>query len=310
MKKIFITGADGFIGKNLCAYLERNHFAGGKATLIKNNEDVRDTKALKRIFERFHPHYVIHLAAKSTVEEGRDNPKETFDVNVNGTLNMLEMTRLYKPAKTIIISTIHVYGNNSHVPLKEDYFPQPSRPYETSKACADIMAQTYAESYNLPVEIPRFVNIYGPGDLNFSRLIPKLVRSIIRKGAVDIWGGNITREYLYIEDAISALIKLLTANREKLEKNRVINFGSDEQTSVREIAQKLIVISKKSISIHTLPIEMREREIETLYMSSAKAKRLLGWKPKVHLDEGLTKTYTWYEQYFSHKKDGKIGKLI
>jgi len=298
-RKILVTGADGFIGRHLCAYLEHNRPGADHPKLIKVVTDVRDAKTIKKTFERYQPHYVIHLAAKSTVEEGRNNPKETFDVNVNGTLNILEMTRLYKPLKTIIISTIHVYGNNSHVPLKEDCFPQPSRPYETSKACADIMAQTYAESYNLPVEIPRFANIYGPGDLNFSRLIPKLLRSIIRKGSVDIWGGNITREYLYVQDAISALIKLLTAKREKLEKNRVINFGSGEPTSVRAIAQKLIAISKKSIRLHESQVQMREGEIETLYMSSAKAKKLLGWKPKVHLDEGLTNTYAWYKEYFS-----------
>lgn len=304
MNKIFISGADGFIGKNLCARL------GEKSTIIKYIGDVRDVKSMKTQFEKFHPDYVMHLAAKSTVEEGKNNPKETFDVNVNGTLNILEMTRLYKPAKTIIISTVHVYGNNACVPLKEDYFPQPSRPYETSKACADIMAQTYAESYNLPVEIPRFANIYGPGDLNFSRLIPKLTRSIIREKSVNIWGGNITREYLYIQDAISVLIKLLTVTREKLEKNRVINFGGGEPTSVREIAEKLITISKQSIPLHVSQTQMREREIETLYMSSEKAKRLLGWKPTVDFNEGLTNTYAWYKQYFSHKKNDKINTSI
>jgi len=304
MKKIFITGADGFIGKNLCARFE------GETTLLKYSADVRDAKKMKEVFERFRPHYVIHLAAKSTVEEGHDNPKETFDVNINGTLNILEMTRLYKPEKTIIISTIHVYGNNPRVPLTEDYFPQPSRPYETSKACADIMAQTYAESYNLPVEIPRFVNIYGPGDLNFSRLIPKLIRSIILKGSVDIWGGNITRDYLYVEDAISVLLQLLRVSRKKLDKNRIINFGSKQPASVRAIAQKLIDISKKQIRLRVSQAVMREGEIETLYMSSAKAKRLLGWKPKTNLEEGLTNTYAWYKEYFSHRKNDRIDKSL
>lgn len=310
-KKILITGAEGFIGKNLCAYFKTHKIAGDKPTVIPigRETDIRDSIRLKKIFVRHRPDFVIHLAAKSTVEEGKENPKETFEINIGGTLNILEMTRLYKPEKTIIISTIHVYGNNPHAPMREDYFPQLSRPYETSKACADIIAQTYAESYNLPIEIPRFVNLYGPGDNNFSRVIPKIIRSILKDKSVHIWGGDITRDYLYIDDAISALVTLLQAKRSTLEKNRVINFGTEIPVSVKDIARKLIALSGKSVPLSITKTISRKGEISSLYASCAKAKRLLGWKPKVSLDEGLAITYAWYQEYFFHKKNDRIDKF-
>lgn len=307
-KKFFITGASGFIGSHLCEFLEDNGACvvgsiSRKNFKNKNTQrivgDVRDLHFLRDVFVSFKPHVIIHLAGRSTVEEGHGDPVETFDTNINGTINIMELSRTYKPEKIIISSTVHVYGSNSSLPLTEEHFPQPSRPYETSKTCADIIAQSYAETYGIPVEIPRFVNVYGPADFNFTRLIPTIIRSILTENKVSLWGGNVLRDYLFIDDVIAAYIALLRLPKRSIEKNRIINFGHGKPISVLAIAKKLVGISGKTVPIRIIPKDIRKNEIKNLYVSISKAKRLLNWEPKVSLTEGLEKTFFWYKEYFT-----------
>jgi len=136
----------------------------------------------------------------------------------------LEAARQQSIQKVIIASTAHVYGNNPKVPFKEEFFPQPSRPYETSKACADLLAQSFADTYDLPVEIPRFVNIYGPGDLNFSRLIPKVIKSVLVGKKPEVWDIGSVRDFLYIDDAINAYLMLAEKQFTNSKRVRVFNF--------------------------------------------------------------------------------------
>lgn len=304
-KRILITGINGFIGKALEKRLISlgaivfgiSKSSGDGDKILKVN--ILNYKAIDKFIKDKKIQICYHLAGESLVERGQSNPYDAFRVNTEGTLNILESSRKNNLEKIIIASTSHVYGDNL-VPYLEEYTPRPSRPYETSKACADIIGQSYADSFNLPVLIPRFANIYGPGDINFSRLIPKTIKDVLTNRKPEMWGGVVKRQYLYIDDAIDAYLLLGTLDKELIERNRIYNFGTDKLISVKELIEKIIVLSKKNVSIQHVDTK-RQREIGLQYMSSNKAKRILSWKSSVTLDEGLNKTIAWYSNYFLKK---------
>lgn len=296
-KNVLITGIHGFVGSHLAKALEKKgaHVWGisrtkESATVIKAN--IIDYSSVNQIINNKKIAICFHLAAESLVESGQKDPYQTFKVNTMGTLNMLESARVNNLEKIIVASTSHVYGNNP-VPYKEDYPPKPSRPYETSKTCIDLIAQSYADTFNLPVLIPRFTNTYGPGDMNFNRLIPKTIQSVLQGDSPQMWGGGAIRDYIYIDDVISAYLKLAMMPMTSVEKNRIFNFGTGSRKSVKEVIETVIKISKKDVTIEMIEAA-RIDEIKAQYVSSAKAKRAIKWHPKVAFEEGLTKTVAWY----------------
>lgn len=303
-KKVLITGITGFVGSHLAKRLETlgarvygiSRTTGGE-NIIKAN--ISNFSAIDKFMRNSRINICYHLAGESLVESGQKDPYNTFKINIEGALSILKSARKNKLEKVIIASTSHVYGKNK-VPYLESYMPKPSRPYETSKACADLIAQSYAESFNLPVLIPRFVNIYGPGDLHFQRLIPKTIKSVFEDLPPQMWGGKAIRDYLFIDDAIDAYLLLAKTEIRKVDENRVFNFGGDSIISVEDLIKKIINLSGKKIEIKKVS-DKREGEIDSQYVSFAKATRLLGWKPKINLDEGLKKTLTWYAKYFTQQ---------
>lgn len=299
-KKILITGISGFIGgslakklKALDAYIYGISRSKSSRNILKTS--ILDYSIINSFIKDKKIDICFHLAAESLVELGQKDPYLTFKINTEGTLNILESARKNNLEKIIIASTSHVYGNN-RVPYYEGYIPRPSRPYETSKTCVDLIAQSYANTYNLPVLIPRFVNIYGPGDLNFNRIIPGTIKSVINNQNPKMWGGDVVRDYLYIDDAVNAYLKLASKNIPKAEKNKIFNFGSSNILSVEDLIEKIILISKKNLKIEKTDSE-RFLEIKFQYVSWKKASRYLNWNPKINLDEGLKKTIEWYIEY-------------
>ena len=199
-KKDLVTGISGFVGNALGKKLEKDgvELFGTSRTMQKKKiftGDILDYTRLNDFVKRNKIDAIIHLAGESLVESGQSDPFSTFKINTEGTLNILEIARKNNLERVIIASSSHVYGKNK-VPYYEGYMPRPSRPYETSKACTDLIAQSYSETFNLPVLIPRFVNIYGPGDLNFTRLIPKTIKTLLAGEKPEMWGGQAMREYL------------------------------------------------------------------------------------------------------------------
>jgi len=305
-KKVLITGITGFIGAHLekkLAKLGAEVFGVSTTKAGKNilTANIADFSPLSEFIAKHKIDICFHLAGESLVESGQKDPYHTFKTNVLGTLNVLESARLHGLEKIVIASTSHVYGN-SVVPYLEEYPPRPSRPYETSKTATDLITQSYATTFSLPVFIPRFTNIYGPGDLNFSRLIPKIMKNIALNEAVSMWGGAAKRSFLYIDDAIEAYIKLALADPQKVGHNRIFNFGHAELVSIKELIQKAIQLSGKKIPIEESNQE-RPLEIPEQYVSFQKAQNTLDWSPEVSLELGLQKTYSWYSQYLSHKKE-------
>lgn len=292
--RVMVTGASGFVGAHLVKKLQN---LGANVASMKRREDgvdIIDKELLTPYFQKV-PEVVFHLAGEALVEKGQEAPYDTFRNNFIGTLNVLELSRVYRIPKVVIASTAHVYGEGKP-PFHEDDPPRPSRPYETSKTATDLLAQSYADSFNLPVVIPRFANIYGPGDTNFTRLIPKTLRFALAKKPVPMWGGTAKREYLYIDDAVNAYIMLGAISDVKLERNRIFNFGAGTPVVVGDIIKTIGKLVSETIEIVRVK-EDREGEITDQHVSWTKASRVLGWKPKVSLDDGLRRTIAWYRDY-------------
>lgn len=306
-KSVLVTGAGGFVGSHLVnslvtknakiITLSKKPITGIK-NIISEEGSVESFGKMKKIIKKNNIDIIFHLAAQPIVEVGQTNPITTYEVNVRGTWNVLEAARQNGVQKIVIASTAHVYGDNPNVPLREECFPQPSRPYETSKACADLLAQSFADTYNLPVEIPRFVNIYGPKDFNFGRLIPKVIRSILKGESPLVWDVGSVRDFLYIDDVINAYLVLAEKSLPNNKRVRVINFGTGKPISIVKLVQKIIDIANKesiNLKLDMIP-EHRSNEVKKQYVSVAKARRVLGWSPLISLDSGLAKTFRWYKK--------------
>ncbi len=302
-KSVLVTGAAGFVGSHLCNFLHKNGASVMGISRSKNISnsicvDITNRKKLEKIFQKIKPYACFHLASDALVEKGQEKPYETIKNNIVGSLNVLELCRLFHVPRIIIASTVHVYGDTPS-PYHEDNPPRPSRPYETSKTCVDIVAQSYADTFHLPVLIPRFVNIYGPGDLHFSRIIPKTIQSILLGKRPTMWGGTAMREYLYVDDVIRAYATLTQIEDRLIEKNRIYNFGTKEDISVQQLINKIIFLCNSKLKIQKILIG-RKDEISSQRVSWEKARRVLHWEPEIFLDDGLKKTIRWWTEYLFH----------
>ncbi len=324
-KKVLVTGAGGFLGSNLTkglilrgadvvTFLWKEVAPGSLLSLggIRNKifreerGSIVHLKKVDQVVRKNKIEIIFHLGAASTVEKGKDSPLNTLKVNVTGTWNVLEAARVNGVKRVILSSTTHVYGNNPNLPYKEEYRLMPSRPYETSKVCADLIAQSYAKTYQMFVGIPRFVNVYGPGDLNFNRLVPKVIKTILKRKNPKVWSGKVMRDFMYVDDAISAYLTLAEADYSKVRDNPIYNFGTGKVISILELAKKIVKISKrKDIKVEWVQMpKERGGEVFRQYVSVKKASRLLGWKSRISLDEGIKKTFAWYrkhEKYVNHR---------
>ncbi len=266
--------------------------------------DIRDIHVLDRILSEYEIDTVFHLAAQTIVTIANRNPLLTLESNIAGTWNLLEACRRNTKVKQIVAaSSDKAYGDQEDLPYDENTPLQGQHPYDVSKSCADLVSHMYAKSFELPVCVTRCGNFYGGGDLNWNRIIPGTVRSILRGQAPIIRSdGKFIRDYFYVEDGANAYMVLAEkmANKRKL-KGEAFNFSNELQVSVLNLVEKILKLMKSDLQ----PVILNEasNEIRHQYLSAAKARKKLNWKPLFTLDEGLDKTIKWYQEFFRTHKE-------
>jgi CDP-glucose 4,6-dehydratase len=260
--------------------------------------DVRDQALLERVLGEYEIDTVIHLAAQTIVGIANRNPVSTFETNIGGTWSLLEACQRSPTVKQIVLaSSDKAYGEHDRLPYNEETPLQGRHPYDVSKSCADLIAQAYATTYGLPVVITRCGNFYGGGDLNWNRIVPGTIRSVLRGQQPIIRSdGHYVRDYFYVEDGAAAYTLLA----ERLAENpdlhgQAFNFSNETQVTVLELVGHILTLMGSDLE----PDIRNEatNEIRCQYLSAAKARRMLGWRPLFTLEEGLRRTIDWYKDF-------------
>jgi CDP-glucose 4,6-dehydratase len=258
--------------------------------------DVRDGAMLERALGEYEVDSVLHLAAQTIVPIANRNPRETFDTNVGGTAALLEAARRSPTVRQIVIASSDKAYGEQPTPYDESAPLLGAHPYDASKACADIVAQSYARTYRSPVAITRCGNFYGGGDLNWNRIVPGTIRSVLRgKPPVIRSDGRLIRDYIYVRDAVGAYLLLAEALAERPElAGEAFNFSNEKPLSVREIVDLILRLMDARVEPEVRNEASHEIPIQSL--SAAKARRVLGWRPRYTLEEGLRETIEWYRE--------------
>jgi CDP-glucose 4,6-dehydratase len=261
--------------------------------------DIRDQALLERVLGEYEIQTVIHLAAQTIVGIANRNPVSTFEANIAGTWSLLEACRRSpRVGEIVIASSDKAYGDHSQLPYTEETPLVGRHPYDVSKSCADLIAQAYATTYGSPVVITRCGNFYGGGDLNWNRIVPGTIRSVLRgQRPVIRSDGTFIRDYFYVEDgAIAYMLLAEKLAADPALKGRAFNFSNEIQITVRQLVDQISGLMKSS-----LEPEVRNEashEIVHQYLSAAAARRDLGWKPQFSLEGGLARTIAWYREFF------------
>lgn len=265
--------------------------------------DICDRALQERVLGEYEIDTVIHLAAQTIVTIANRNPISTFETNIAGTWNLLEACRRSLRVRQVVVaSSDKAYGDQETLPYSEDSPLQGQHPYDVSKSAADLLACTYAKTYDLPVVITRCGNFYGGGDLNWNRIIPGTIRSILRGQPPIIRSdGNYIRDYFYVEDGAAAYMLLAEtlAKRPEL-KGQAFNFSNEIQVTVSELVSHILKLMASG-----LKADIRNEvtnEIHHQYLSARKAHEILNWRPLFTLEDGLQKTIDWYEDFFEHER--------
>jgi CDP-glucose 4,6-dehydratase len=262
--------------------------------------DVRDQELLERALGEYEVTTVIHLAAQTTVGVANRNPVSTLDTNIRGTWALLEACRRSPAVRQIVVaSSDKAYGEQKTLPYTEETPVLGNHPYDVSKSCADLLAQMYAKTYQLPVAVTRCGNFFGGGDLNWSRLVPGTIRSVVRgERPVIRSDGQFVRDYLYVEDGAQAYLRLAEQmDATPALAGEVFNFSYEQPLTVLDVVRRLLAVMDSGLE----PDVRNEasHEIRKQYLDASKARRVLGWHPEFDVDRGLRATSDWYREYFA-----------
>jgi CDP-glucose 4,6-dehydratase len=238
---------------------------------------------------------VFHLAAQTIVGVARESPLDTLEVNVRGAWNVFEACREHGVARVVFASSDKAYGSSPELPYREDFPLRAANTYDASKAAADIVARSYASAYGLPLAVTRFANIYGGGDLNFSRLIPETTIAVLdgRPPAIRS-DGSPERDFLHVEDAVSAYLAIEAALETGKARGEAFNAGGERPHSVREVVDLIAAAAGTGIEPEYLGTGTPDGEIDRQYVDSTKLRELTGWCPRIGLGDGLGETLEWY----------------
>jgi dTDP-glucose 4,6-dehydratase len=308
--KVLVTGANGFIGSHLTEHLinlgakitvlleyNPNNYLGHLKFLQKNMlsemeqilGDIRDPELIKKIVKG--KDTIFHLGALVSIPYSFINPREVFEVNAEGTLNILLAARDQEVNKIVTTSTSEVYGTALYTPIDENHPLQAQSPYAASKIAADKIAESFYKTYNLPVAIIRPFNTYGPRQSDRA-IIPTIIIQALKKSTINIGSTTPRRDLSYISDTVDGFIKIAESKKSI---GQVINIGLGKDISIGELIKMIILIMDKEIKI--ISTEKRKRpkksEVMRLLCDNRKAKKIVNWMPRVSLKEGLNMTIEW-----------------
>lgn len=263
--------------------------------------DICDREILERVLGEYEINTVFHLAAQTIVGIANRNPISTFESNIEGTWNVLEAVQRSPLVKAIVVaSSDKAYGDQEQLPYSEDTPLEGRHPYDVSKSCADLITQAYGKTYGMPVAITRCGNFYGGGDLNWNRIVPGTIRSILRgERPVIRSDGQFVRDYFYVEDGAACYMLLAEKLLQETElvRGKAYNFSNEIQVTVAELVG--LILEKMNSSLAPDIRNEASNEIRHQYLSAERARQQLGWKPLFTLEEGLTKTISWYREFLA-----------
>ena len=316
-RRVFVTGATGIVGSSLVKrLLQEGAYVVAlvrdwdpQSELVRSgdvlqasvvNGRLEDYATLERAINEHEIDTVFHLGAQPIVTTALRNPLPTFESNVRGTYNLLDACRVHKTlVKSVVIaSSDKAYGDAPSLPYTEDMPVNGRHPYDVSKSCTDLISMSYAHTYEMPVTVARCGNIYGGGDLNWSRIVPGTIRSlwsgerpIIRSN------GRFTRDYIYVDDVVTAYLRLGERAQDADVRGEAFNFSPETRIQVLEITRMIQRLMGRP-DLEPLVLDQARAEILDQYLDSNKARRVLGWTPEFGLEDGLRRTIAWYDKYF------------
>jgi CDP-glucose 4,6-dehydratase len=324
-RRVFVTGCTGLVGAwTVRALRERGaHVVGLIRDQVPGSELVRgglfqeidvvrgcveDQPLLERALAEYEIQTVIHLAAQTIVGIANRSPLSTFETNIKGTWCLLEAARRCGTNPQVVVaSSDKAYGDQDKLPYTEDAPLQGRHPYDASKSCTDILALTYHNTYRLPVCVTRCGNFYGGGDLNWNRIVPGTIRSVIRDEPPVIRSdGSYIRDYFYVKDGAAAYLHLAECMARQPEvAGQAFNFSTEIQVSVLSMVGRILRVMHSKLTPEVRGEVLHE--IKHQYLSATKARQMLNWRPRYELDEALGETIAWYRAYFAAQGTDMTG---
>ena len=314
-RAVLVTGGYGLLGSWLVRALVQR---GDRVVVLQRDrapraaallDDVQDALAvvhgdlvepglLARALGEYDVDTVFHLAAQTLVGTANRSPLATFESNVRGTWTLLEACRLHGARRVLVAASDKAYGASASLPYREDQPLDPRYPYDVSKAATDMIARSYWHTFALPVAVTRFANLYGGGDLNRSRLVPEAIGAALAGRAPVIRSdGSPERDFLYVEDAVDAYLRLADALDGDGARGEAFNAGGGEPHAVRDVVARICALAGTDVEPDVRGSGTPAGEIDRQYVDASKLTALTGWAPRVGLDEGLRRTVDWYRAH-------------
>jgi CDP-glucose 4,6-dehydratase len=327
---VLVTGAQGFVG----GWVAERLLAAGATVVVPRRDDPPDSRfrtegieerctivmgdltdyaAMLRILNEYEVRCVFHLAAQTIVGKAHRTPLSTWDSNVRGTYTLLEACREAAAAgvpveRIVVASSDKAYGDQGGVPYREDTPLLARYPYDVSKACTDLIARSYAVTYELPVAVSRLANVYGGGDMNFSRLVPDTARALVHgKRPVIRSDGSPERDWIYVDDAVDAYLTMAGSLDDPELRGRAWNVGTGEAVSVLELVRTLVRVSEKDLDPDVQGEGTPTGEIDRQVLDSTAIRDELGWEQRFDLERGLAASWDWYRDRLAESEAGSAS---